>query len=130
LLPALRAYSARMTRSRPVLALLGLLSALCALVAFWLLLHNPTVKSTSLGGYTCSAPYDTVLFDADNVPGGEPSADADEVEARCIDVGQGRFAQGLVVGTAAVALAALTTVLTIRRQPSIKQEDVNSHASG
>jgi hypothetical protein len=87
---------------------------------------QPTVKSTSLGHYTCSAPYDTVLLDADNVPGGEPPVDADEVEARCIDVGQARFTQGLVVGAAAAALAALTTVLALRRRTT-KQEDA-AHA--
>jgi hypothetical protein len=108
-----------------VLPLLGVLIALAALVAVWLLLHNPTVKSTSLGHYTCSAPYDTVLFDADNVPGGEPSADADEVEARCIDVGKVRFTQGLVVGTVAVALGALTTVLAVRRRTTTQQQDVD-----
>src|SRR3954470_14011295 len=107
--PLQRSRVARMTSSRRVFALLPLLSLVVALVAVWLLLHNPTVKSTSLGHYTCSAPYDTVLFDADNVPGGEPSADADEVEARCIDVGKVRFTQGLVVGVIAVALATLTT---------------------
>ncbi len=112
-----------MTRSRRAFALLGLLAVVVALVATWLLLHNPTVKSTTLGGYTCSAPYDTVLLDADNVPGGEPPADADEVEARCIDVGKARFTQGLGLGVAAVALAALATVLAVRGRAATEQED-------
>jgi hypothetical protein len=122
-----------MTRSRRAVALLGLLSVVVAFVAIWLLLHNPTVKSTTLGHYTCSAPYDTVLLDADNVPGGEPPADADEVEARCIDVGKARFTQGLVVGAAAFALAALAAVLAVRGRATTVQEDAphaNPRASG
>jgi hypothetical protein len=115
-----------MTRLRPVLSPLGLLSGVVAVVGIWLVLHNPTVKNTSLGHYTCSAPYDTVLLDADNVPGGEPPADAEEVEARCINVGQARFTQGLVVGAAAVALAALTAVLAVRGRTT-NQED-HAHA--
>ncbi|MFL6131609.1 MAG: hypothetical protein ACJ72A_02335 [Nocardioidaceae bacterium] len=103
-----------MTRSRRLVAA-GVLSAILAAIAIWLVLHNPTVDDTSLGdGYPCSAPYDTVLNDADNVPGGEPPADADEVEARCVDVGQARFGQGLVAGAAAVLLAAVTAVPAMR----------------
>jgi hypothetical protein len=94
-----------------------------AVVAVWLLLHNPTVKSTSLGHYTCSASYDSVLLDADNVPGGEPSADADEVEARCIDAGKAWFTGGFVAGAAAVPLAAVATVVAVRRQTAAKQRD-------
>jgi len=112
-----------MTRSRRVFAWLGLLSLVVAAVAVWLLLHNPTVKSTSLGHYTCSAPYDTVLLDADNVPGGEPSADADAVEARCMDAGKSRFTAGFVVGGAAVALAALAALIAVRGRTATKQQD-------
>jgi hypothetical protein len=112
-----------MTSSRRVFALLPLLSLVVAAVAVWLLLHNPTVKSTSLGHYTCSAPYDTVLLDADNVPGGEPSADANAVEARCIDAGNARFTAGSVVGGAAVAVAALAAVMAMRGRTATKQQD-------
>jgi len=93
---------------------LVLLSVVATVIAIWLLLHNPTVKSTSLGHYTCSAPYDTVLLDADNVPGGEPPADADEVEARCSDVGAARFTVGMMALVAGIALAALAGVLAVR----------------
>jgi hypothetical protein len=65
---------------------------------------------------TCTAPYDTVLNDADNVPGGEPPPDAHEVETRCIDAGEARFTQGSVAGGAAVLLAALAAALAIRQR--------------
>jgi hypothetical protein len=53
---------------------LGILAAVVGLFAAWWVLNNPTVYSSSLGeDYTCTAPYDTVLNDPDNVPGGEPS---------------------------------------------------------
>jgi len=99
-----------MTRSRRAFALLGLLSVIVGVAALWLLLHNPTVESTSLGHYTCSAPYDTVLLDADNVPGGEPPPEGDAVVDRCLDVGKARFTQGLVVGEASIGLAALAAM--------------------
>jgi hypothetical protein len=100
--------------TRPPPVALGLLSVLFAVLALWLVLHNPTVDSASLGEYTCTAPYDTVLNDADNVPGGEPPPDADEVEARCIDSGETRFNLGLVSGAAAVVLVGTAGVLALR----------------
>jgi hypothetical protein len=112
-----------MTRRHPGLGLLGLLAGLAAVAAAWLLLHNPTVESTSQGRYTCSAPYDTVLFDADNVPGGEPPADADVVEARCTDLGAARFRQGSLAAAAAAALAALTALSAVRGRRSHKPDE-------
>jgi hypothetical protein len=103
-----------MTRFRRLPVVLGILAAVCAAIGVWLVLDNPTVKSTSLGAYTCTAPYDTVLNDPDNVPGGEPPPDADEVEARCIAAGETRFTQGLFAGGAAVLLAAIAAALAVR----------------
>jgi len=99
--------------------LFGILLALSvgsAVAAGWLLLHNPTVASTSLGHYTCSAPYDTVLNDADNVPGGEPPPDADEVEASCLESAQSRFLWGSV-SVAAGAMFAVGAGVTRRMSP-------------
>ncbi len=103
-----------MARSRRLPLLLGIVSAVFAVVAIWAFLDNPTIDNTSLGDYTCAAPYDTVLNDADNVPGGEPPADADKVEARCTESGEDRFIQGSVAGGASVILAVMATALTFR----------------
>ena len=111
-----------MDRLRAALAILGVISALAAIASVWLFLSNPTVRSTSLGQYTCSAPYDTVLFDADNVPGGEPPVDADEVEARCVAAGRARFVAGAFVGAAAIAVAASTTILAARRRTKADED--------
>jgi hypothetical protein len=76
-----------------------------ALAGLWLAFSNPGIDGTSRGdNYTCSAPYDTVLNDADNVPGGEPTTDGDDNADRCQSVGQERF--GLAVGAVAAAILA------------------------
>jgi len=107
-----------MTRYRRLPALLGILAAFCAIIGVWLIFDNPSVDSKSLGEYMCTAPYDTVLNDADNVPGGEPPPDADEVEARCIDAGEERFTQGSLAGGAAVMLAVLAAAFAVRQRPA------------
>jgi hypothetical protein len=95
---------------------LGLLAGALAVTAIWLAFDNPDIDGTSRGDdYTCLAPWDTVLNDADNMPGGEPPPDAQEIAARCRDAGQTRFAVAGVSGSAAVALAGLTTALVWRR---------------
>ncbi|MGL5866743.1 MAG: hypothetical protein ACRCYX_12905 [Dermatophilaceae bacterium] len=95
--------------------LLALVAGVLAVVAIWLLLDNPEIDDTSRGdGYSCAAPYDTVLNDADNWPGGEGAPDGNEIAARCIDAGRLRFTQSAVAGAAA-ALAAVTGVLIARR---------------
>ncbi|WP_028645622.1 hypothetical protein [Nocardioides sp. URHA0020] len=99
---------------RLLLALLGALSAVFAVAGMWLLLHNPSVKSVSMGMYTCTAPYDTALNEPDNVPGGEPPPDADQVEAACIDAGETRFKWGVASGAGAVLLAVAAGVLFVR----------------
>lgn len=98
--------------------MLGLVSAALAATAIWLVLHNPTIDGTSRGeDYTCLAPYDTVLNDADNLPGGEPPPDAEVIGARCRDLGEARFAQGVGVGGGAVVVAALTALIALRSRP-------------
>jgi hypothetical protein len=103
-----------MHNSRPARTLLGILAIVLAATAVWLVLHNPTVESATLGQYTCAAPYDTVMNEADNVPGGEPPTDADQVEAACVDSGESLFTQGLIAGSAALVVAALAAVLFAR----------------
>lgn len=118
-----------MGRLRTVALLLGLLSALFAVLALWLVLHNPTVTGPSSGDYTCSAPYDTVLNDADNVPGGAPPADGKVIEAKCIETGESRFTQGLVGAGAAVVLAVLASGIAVRARratPSQENTPVNA----
>lgn len=97
-------------------AVLGLLAAALAVTATWLAFDNPEIDGTSRGdNYTCLAPWDTVLNGADNMPGGEPPPDAEEIGARCRDVGQTRLALAGVSGAAAVGLAGLTAVLVWRQ---------------
>ena len=77
--------------------------------AIWLAFDTPDIDGTSRGDdYTCLAPWDTVVNDADNIPGGEPPPDAAEIGARCRDEGQARFALAGVSGVVAVALGGLT----------------------
>lgn len=90
-------------------AVLGLLAATLAATAIWLTFDNPDIDGTSRGDdYTCLAPWDTVLNDADNMPGGEPPPDAEEIGARCRDVGHNRFVMAGMSGAAAVVLGGLT----------------------
>ena len=90
-------------------AVLGLLAVALTVTAIWLAFDNPDIDATSRGDdYTCLAPWDTVVNDADNIPGGEPPPDAEEIGARCRDAGQTRLAVAGVSGSAAVALAGLT----------------------
>ncbi len=88
-------------------AALVALAAACALAGLWIAFDNPTIDGTSRGaGYTCLAPWDTVLNGADNVPGGEPPADIDAIAARCRDAGRARFAWAVVGGVSAAVAAA------------------------
>lgn len=105
-----------MTRSRTLLTMLGVLTAALAVSTVWLMLHNPSIDGTGRGDdYACLAPYDTVLNGADNVPGGEPPPDADEIASRCRGLGNERFDQGLIVGSASALLAGLTIIVALRR---------------
>jgi hypothetical protein len=85
-----------------------------AVAAIWLALHNPEVRTGEGNVYPCSAAYDTVLFDADNVPGGEPPVDGDEAGSRCRDVGQAGFAEAVGVGTGSVLMTALASFTALR----------------
>lgn len=103
-----------MTRASSATSLL-----LCALAAVvvgvWLAFDNPEIDGTSRGdGYTCLAPWDTVLNDADNVPGGEPPSDADEIAERCRDAGRLQFYEAVAVGLGGLGLAAAG--LVVRRR--------------
>lgn len=120
-----------MTRLRPAIVLLGLLSALLVIGAFWLALDNPNIDNTSRGDqYTCAAPYDTVLNDANNVPGGEPPADSDGIAARCVDAGEARFSQSVASGVGAIVLAVIAVVLAVRarRSTRVSREDASGTA--
>jgi hypothetical protein len=94
------------TRSRTVPVLIALVAAaLSAAAALWLAYDNPDIDGTSRGpSYTCLAPWDTVLNDADNVPGGEPPADAADIATRCRDAGQDRFRLAMASGISALVL--------------------------
>lgn len=94
---------------------LGLLGLVCAAVAMWLVFDNPTIGPTSRGNdYQCLAPWDTVLNDASNFPGGEPPPDGDEIAARCTDRGEARFYQGVGAGAVAALLASFSVGLAAR----------------
>ena len=102
-----------MPRSPLTLRLLGLTAALLGAAAWWLAFDNPEIDGTSRGDdYSCLAPWDTVLNDADNSPGGEPAPDEADVDSRCRDAGEQRFA--LAAGSAAGALGVAGGVLAAR----------------
>ena len=122
-----------MSRLRRVIVLLGLLSAVLAVTALWLTLDTPDIDDTSRGAqYTCAAPYDTVLKDADNVPGGEPPADSDSIAARCVDAGEARFVQGVAAGVGAVVIAGMAAGLAVRARrstPLLRKDTPPPHTS-
>ena len=89
--------------------LLGVVSIVLVGVALWLAVDNPTIDDTSRGDYTCLAPWDTVLNDAANYPGGEPPPDDDEIAARCRQAGEDRFDLAIAAGVAA-GVAALSAM--------------------
>jgi hypothetical protein len=92
-------------------AILGLLAVALAVIAIWLAFDNPEIDGTSRGDdYTCLAPWDTVLNGADNLPGGEPPSDSEEIGSRCRDAGGQRFVGACVSGAAAVVLAGLAAL--------------------
>jgi hypothetical protein len=113
---------------------LALLAGVLAIAALWLALDNPDIDNTSRGNnYTCAAPYDTVLNDADNLPGGEPPADSDSIAARCVDAGEARFVQSVATGLGAIVLTGNAAGLAVRARRSTPQsrEDTlgNAHTS-
>lgn len=101
----------RFAPAAPVVAAVVLAGA-----AMWLAFDNPDVDGgTRSDSYTCLAPWDTVLNDADNLPGGEPPPDGEAIAARCRTAGEGRFNRSVVVGgTAVVCLVAAATAGRVR----------------
>lgn len=102
----------RMTRRRrawPTGVCVGLAGVLL-IAAAWLALHNPVVDGTDPDGvgpgWTCRAPYDTVLFHNDNLPGGGPWSDDQEIGARCRHAGRESFGGAVALAVAALVLAA------------------------
>jgi hypothetical protein len=84
---------------------LAAIAAALAVTAIALAVNNPEIGGTSRGDhYPCLAPWDTVLNDANNYPGGEPPSDGDEIEARCEAAGRERFGHAVESGVGAVVL--------------------------
>lgn len=105
-----------MTRARLLSGMTaGLLAALLlGAASAWLLVHQPKID-TAGGTHTCLSPYDTVINGGDNTPAGNPE-DADSIAARCHDTGQNQFWIGVPFGLAAIAVAVLSVVMTVRRR--------------
>lgn len=102
--------------NRPRRTLL-LLAALLAVAALWMVQDNPDIDGTTRGDdYTCAAPYDTVLLDNPNVPGGEPPPDSDAIAARCREAGEQRFTLAVASGVVA-GLVPVGAVVGRRRTP-------------
>jgi hypothetical protein len=125
---------ARMTRLRGYLMLLVLLSAMLAVVALWLAQDNPNIDNTSRGdNYTCAAPYDTVLIGSDNIPGGEPPADSDDIATRCVAAGKARFAQSAAAGAGSIIFVAIAAGVAVRARrstpASLANTPDNSHTA-
>ncbi|MDN4175749.1 hypothetical protein QWY28_22500 [Nocardioides sp. SOB77] len=110
-------------RSRPgfTRSLLAL-AILLAAVAVWFAVANPSISGTLRGdaySYSgCSAPYDTVLNDDDNVPGGEPRVNGADIAARCVAAGEDRFAITVAAGVASLLalLGSLVAAFLSRRR--------------
>lgn len=106
-----------MAASRRLGTLLGLVAAVFALACLWLAFDNPEIDGTSKGdGYSCLAPWDTVLNGADNAPGGEPPPDTEVIASRCREAGRGRFDLAVASGSASVVVATLALAVTMRRR--------------
>ncbi|MFC5176723.1 hypothetical protein [Nocardioides taihuensis] len=95
------------------------LAILCATAAVWLALDNPEIHGADNALYTCAAPWDTAVNDADNVSGGEPVPGGADLAVRCVVVGEQRFDLAVVAGTCAVllGLVALALAFGTRSRP-------------
>ncbi len=96
--------------------LAGLVSALglALLVAGgWLWFDNPTIDEGRDGNptYDCLAPYDTVLNDASNFPGGEPPVNGESIDRKCRAAGRERFRVSVTLLVAGGATLAVSLVL-------------------
>ncbi|HTW16624.1 MAG TPA: hypothetical protein VMF51_15910 [Nocardioides sp.] len=90
--------------------------------AMWLSYDAPTIAETSRGDYTCLAPWDLVVNEADADPQGEAMPDGAQAAALCREAGEERFA--LAVGSAsggvALGLAAVAcSIVAYRRDPEV-----------
>lgn len=95
------------------------IAVLLGVLGLWLAFDNPNVGAWSRGqSYQCLAPWDTVLNDASNVPGGDLESDSEEVAARCRDAGRQRFALagGSALGSVVIGVLAATR----RRSPAVR----------
>jgi hypothetical protein len=93
------------------------LAILCATAAVWLALDNPEIHGADNALYTCAAPWDTAVNDADNVAGGEPVAGGADLAARCVVVGEQRFDLAMVAGTCAALLTLVGIGLAFGSRP-------------
>ena len=98
---------------RAASAVLPLIAAPLLLAAGWLVFDNPTIDEGRDGAhtYTCLAPYDTVLNDASNIPGGEPPINADSIASKCRKAGRQRFDVAVGLGAAGAGCLAAWPVL-------------------
>ena len=99
------------------------LAILCATAAVWLAVDNPEIHGADNALYTCAAPWDTAVNDADNVAGGEPVAGGADLAARCVVVGEQRFDLALVAGTCAALVALVGIGLAFGSRPRPDRTD-------
>ena len=106
--------------SRSVTPLLLLVCVALLVAAAWLAQVDPTVPRPQVGPDAgCSAAYDTALFGAPNVPGGEPFPDGQDVAKACRQAGKDVFAGAAGLAVSAVVLAAWTVRRTRRRRSGV-----------
>ena len=121
-----------MNRSSSGTVALGLIVVTVALgfVALWGAFANPSIDSVGYSvPYTCRAPWETVLNEADNWPGGDPPADAADIAAWCRAAGEQRFAVARVAGIAALvaATAALAAGIAAARRTHPRVDTAPTH---
>ncbi len=100
-----------MSVRRVTATVLFLAAVLLAGFALVRAVDNPDVAWSGEGDYQCSAPWDTALNGADNVPGGEPPLDAQVVATRCRTAGFARFDQAYVAGVGSLGVLAVAATL-------------------
>lgn len=68
--------------------------------ALWSATDNPTVTTSIGNDWTCLAPWDVVLNDANPTPGGEHLEDDTEADRKCRLVTESRFDNAMLFGAA------------------------------
>ena len=97
----------------------ALAGVLLTLMSLWFVFNNPQIGGTSYGDtYRCLAPWDTVLNDAQNYPGGDTPADAEDIAARCRQAGERSFGVGVATAIAAAIALAASGILALRNRGS------------